>query len=110
MRVGLILFTLAFAFAAQAADRVFESGPQRVHLIELFTSQGCSSCRPAETVAAICIRTLSFFPWPARKCRAGKLRWDSLATLALERSRPGLLHRIKSSRFRLSVVGFAKTR
>src|SRR5947207_14709116 len=48
MRVGLILFTLAFAFAAQAADRAFESGPQRVHLIELFTSQGCSSCPPAE--------------------------------------------------------------
>jgi len=48
MRVGLILFTSAFAFAAQAADRVFESGPQRVHLIELFTSQGCSSCPPAE--------------------------------------------------------------
>src|SRR2546421_8506510 len=48
MRAALILFTLAFAFAAQAADRVFESGPQRVHMIELFTSQGCSSCPPAE--------------------------------------------------------------
>jgi hypothetical protein len=48
MRVALILFTLAFAFAAQAGDRVFESGPERVHLIELFTSEGCSSCPPAE--------------------------------------------------------------
>ena len=48
MRVALILCSLAFAFAARAEDRVFQSGPQRVHLIELFTSQGCSSCPPAE--------------------------------------------------------------
>lgn len=48
MRARLILFTLAFAFTARAGDKVFESGPQRVHLIELFTSQGCSSCPPAE--------------------------------------------------------------
>ncbi len=48
MRAPLILFTLAFAFTARAGDKVFESGPQRVHLIELFTSQGCSSCPPAE--------------------------------------------------------------
>ena len=48
MRAVLILFGLTFAFAARAGDRVFESGPQRVHLIELFTSQGCSSCPAAE--------------------------------------------------------------
>ena len=48
MRAALILFGLTFAFAARADDRVFESGPQRTHVIELFTSQGCSSCPAAE--------------------------------------------------------------
>ena len=48
MRAPLIFLALVFAFTARGADRVFESGPQRIHLIELFTSQGCSSCPPAE--------------------------------------------------------------
>jgi hypothetical protein len=48
MRATLVFFTLACAFTAHAGDRVFESGPTRTHLIELFTSQGCSSCPPAE--------------------------------------------------------------
>src|ERR1700676_2382139 len=44
----ILVVYLAFATAAHAADFQFESGPQRTHLLELFTSEGCSSCPPAE--------------------------------------------------------------
>jgi hypothetical protein len=47
MRVTVCLL-VCLACAAHGADKVFESGPQRIHVIELFTSQGCSSCPPAE--------------------------------------------------------------
>jgi len=47
-RLGLIPLLCAAALTSQAADRVFEGGPQKVHLLELFTSEGCSSCPPAE--------------------------------------------------------------
>jgi hypothetical protein len=48
MRLVIIILMLGATLAARGADSVFESGPQKTHLLELFTSEGCSSCPPAE--------------------------------------------------------------
>jgi hypothetical protein len=47
--IGLIAsVAFCFAAAARAGESVFESGPNKVHLLELFTSEGCGSFPPAE--------------------------------------------------------------
>jgi hypothetical protein len=49
IRAMVLLALLGFGLTAHGADYTFESGPQKAHLLELFTSEGCSSCPAAES-------------------------------------------------------------
>lgn len=46
--LAAVVISLGVTLATTLADEHFESGPARTDLLELYTSEGCSSCPPAE--------------------------------------------------------------
>ena len=48
MRTASVLLSVLFVLPVHAAPCVSESGPNTAALVELYTSEGCSSCPPAE--------------------------------------------------------------
>ncbi len=48
MRIALPLLALVLVSTAFGSTIQFQSGPEQVTLLELYTSEGCSSCPPAD--------------------------------------------------------------